>query len=243
MIDIHSHIRYVDGLLDVEALLQDMERYDIQQRVISYMGYDNLQKHNQDIVDVVRLYPQRLKACALINPMLSTAMDDIKHALSMDEVCMIEFNSFEHGYYPDNCEQLYSIFDEINKNCLPVKVFCGLGAKSVPQQWRAYVKKYPNITFIFLHMGCFDYGYGCVDLVKEFFNARIETSNQYELQILRKAFQQLPMEKIMFGTCYPERLTRSAIEIFDLFPLTKEDIMNVQFENANTLLRKGVCDV
>ncbi|MGX8851418.1 amidohydrolase family protein [Amedibacillus sp. YH-ame10] len=239
MIDIHSHINLLDGELDFDELLTDMDRYSIDKRVISYLAYDEIQKYNHLIADAIKKYPDRFVGCAIINPCLCTALEDIKDALSMPYIKMIEFNSFEHGYYPDHCATLDSIFEEINKHKLPVKIFSGLGAKSLPQQWVRYVEKYPDINFIFLHMGCFDYGYGCIDMVKKYPNALVETSNQYELQILRKAFEQLPSQKILFGSCYPERLTRSAIEVFELFDIKEDDLYKIQHENAQSLLQRG----
>ncbi|MCD8171534.1 MAG: amidohydrolase, partial [Clostridiales bacterium] len=68
-------------------------------------------------------------------------------------------------------------------------------------------------------MVCFHYGYGCVDLAGEYPNIYLETSNQYEGQILKKAVTTLPKEKLVFGSSYPERLTRCSLDVFDMFQL------------------------
>lgn len=238
MMDIHSHIKREGNTYFIDELLQDMDRFQVDKRVISDMRVDNIQYGNQAVIDLVQQHPDRLIGCALLNPSLSTIMEDVRHACASAEIQMVEFNSYEHGYAPDNCPILDEVFEILNQAHMPVKVFSGIGAKALPHQWELYTKKYPELPFIFLHMGCFDYGYSCVDIVKRNPNAYIETSNQYEMQILRKAFQQLPKEKILFGTSYPERFTRNAIEIFDLFDLDAQTRQAYFHDNALALLQR-----
>lgn len=238
MMDIHSHIKREGNTYFIDELLQDMDRFQVDKRVISDMRVDNIQYGNQAVIDLVKQHPDRLIGCALLNPSLSTIMEDVRHACASAEIQMVEFNSYEHGYAPDNCPILDEVFEILNQAHMPVKVFSGIGAKALPHQWELYTKKYPELPFIFLHMGCFDYGYSCVDIVKRNPNAYIETSNQYEMQILRKAFQQLPKEKILFGTSYPERFTRNAIEIFDLFDFDAQTRQAYFHDNALALLQR-----
>ena len=85
-------------------------------------------------------------------------------------------------------------------------------------------------------MGCFDYGYSCVDIVNRNENAFIESSNQYELQIFKKALNKLDKSKIVFGTMYPERLTSNGKDIFDLFELSKEELDLIFSDNAKRIM-------
>lgn len=236
MIDIHSHIRKKDKQYDVVSQLLDMDRFSIDKRVISTREGETILTSLQDIVKIVQQHPTRFIGCAYLNPALKSVVDDLQYALSQEEIRMIEFNSYEDGFAPDNCEVLDVLFGMIEKKKMAVKVFTGLGSKSIPQQWEIYVKKYPNIQFVFLHMGCFDYGYSCVDVVKRNENAYIETSNQYENQILKKAFTQLDVKKIVFGSSYPSRFTRNAIEIFDLFDFSEEAKQCIFEKNAKMIL-------
>lgn len=236
--DIHSHLIKKEKEYQLKELLADMERFNIYKRVISTFDGDSIQVGNQDIADIVDHYPNKFIGCALINPALPTFEEDLKHALSLKQIKMIELNSFEHGYYPDSHKNIKNMFDEINKHKdMIVKVFTGLGAKSLPHQWEIWAKEYPNIRFVFLHMGCFDYGYDCIEIAKRNENIYLETSNQYELQILKKAFNHLSLNKIIFGTTYPERFTRSGIEIFDLYHLKEEDLSKIMYQNMERLLK------
>ena len=118
-----------------------------------------------------------------------------------------------------------------------VKVFVGIGARSIPQQWEFWAKKYPKIKFIFLHMGCFDYGYTCIDVASRNKNIFIETSNQYELQILRKSINTLDSHKILFGSMYPYRLTSTGLKIFDMLNLKKQYLNLIFNHNARSILK------
>ena len=87
-------------------------------------------------------------------------------------------------------------------------------------------------------MGCFDYGYGCVELAKEYPNIWLETSNQYEVQILKKALMTVSEDKVLFGSMYPERFTRCSLDVFDTLR-PKEDWKKAWLgENAERLFAK-----
>ena len=214
-----------------------MDRFHIDRRVISDMRYDDVQGGNQRIAELVKEYPERLIGCAVLNPALSTILEDTRHACSLKEIRMIEFDSYRHGYAPDDCPVLDEVFAMLQERGLIVKVFSGISAKALPHQWERYTRRYPQIPFIYLHMGCFDYGYSCVDIVKRNKNAYVETSNQYEMQILKKAFRQLREEQIVFGTTYPQRFTKNAVEVFDLFDLKEDQLQMFTEENAKRLLQ------
>ena len=108
--DIHSHLIKKGKEYQVEELLADMERFNICKRVISTFDGDSIQAGNQDIADIVNLYPDKFIGCALINPAMQTFEDDLKHALSLKQIKMIELNSFEHGYYPDSHKNIKIMF-------------------------------------------------------------------------------------------------------------------------------------
>lgn len=235
MLDIHAHLR-TKSHDELNKLLSDMDNNNIKKRVISSTSNDPILDNIKYIEDCVRMYPERLIGCALINPKNSNSVSDIEYALNSNEIKMIEFNSFEHAYYPDLNENLDEIFKKIDDKNIPVKVFTGIGCFAIPQQWEKYVVKYPKIKFIFLHMGCFDYGYTCIDVVARNSNAYIEISNQYENQIIKKALEKIDMSRILFGTTYPERLTTSSVKLLDTFSISEKIKRDIYFNNNLKLL-------
>lgn len=236
--DIHSHIkRDYRNQEKLEAdLLDDMKKNNIALRVVSTLEGKSVQEQNDYISDFVLRYPHELVGCAVINPKEFDSVAETERALNLPGIKMLEFNSLEHGYYPDSCPSINEILEIAEAKNVPVKVFVGLGARAIPHQWLVHTNKHPNIKFVFLHMGCFDYGYGCIDLALNNDNIYIETSNQYEVQILKKAFIKLPKGKIVFGSFYPERITKCSIDVFDMFHLDNDYLDSIFYGSFKNIL-------
>ena len=160
IIDIHSHIK-LDGQ---QSIFQDMDKNGIDYRIVSCLSEPDTKIANKFVEELVSAHPDRLGGCAVINPKRRDCAEECERFLENPAMKMVEFNSLEHGYYPDVCEGVDKVLEVVAKNQAIVKVFSGIGSRAMPQQWLKHVEKYPQIPFIFLHMGCFDYGYGCVDL-------------------------------------------------------------------------------
>lgn len=236
IIDIHSHLVRKDGFYKIDELLEDMKKNNIDLRVISTLQGASIKEANRNISNLVEAHKDKLIGCAVVNPKLDSAIEDTKDALSLNNIKMVEFDSLEHGYYPDSVENIDDVLDLIEEKGLPVKVFTGLGSRAIPHQWEVVAKRHKKINFIFLHIGCFDYGYSCVDIANRNENIFVETSNQYEMQILRKTFENLDDSKVLFGSLYPSRLTKCAISIFDTFELKEEKLKAIFSDNAKKIL-------
>ena len=115
-------------------------------------------------------------------------------------------------------------------------VFTGWGCRTMPAQWAYYAKRHPDMTMVLLHMGTTDFGYGCVELVPQYENLMVETSCMYEFPILRKAFSQIPKERFLFGSHYPDKLTVCSVHTFDLLKLPEELKECMFCKNAERLL-------
>lgn len=217
VIDFHAHVRRRPDAQEEEerALLEDMERNGIDRRVVSALDGWPADEGNEYVSSLVSRHPLRLVGCVVANPKEEGCGEKTRRALALPGMALVEMNSFEHGYYPDACEGVEEVLAVAGERGVPVKVFTGIGCRSMPQQWMGHVRRHPEIPFVFLHMGCFDYGYGCIDLVGEADNLYLETSNQYEMQILRKAVSQVPPSKLLFGSLWPSRLTRCSLDVFE----------------------------
>jgi hypothetical protein len=55
--------------------------------------------------------------------------------------------------------------------------------------------------------------------------------------VLRKAFSTLPKEKLLFGSSYPTVLTKSSLNVFDMFYLEKDYLESIYHKNAADLLK------
>jgi predicted TIM-barrel fold metal-dependent hydrolase len=130
------------------------------------------------------------------------------------------------------------IFNIAGENGLAVKLFAGWGARSVPMQWEKYVRRHPKVTFVVLHIGGIDFGYGSIPFVGAYPNLMFETSGQLEMQVLHKAFDDLPIEKFVFGSNYPAHITQCSIDVFDALDLDAGARKKLFEENAERLLKR-----
>lgn len=240
MIDIHAHLAfdYATRSHDVDALLADMDRHGIEQRVVSALEGVSTAATNDFVSGLTQAHPGRLLGAAVLNPKEVGVLDEAARLRDLPGIVMAEFNSFEHGYFPDTVAQLPAVLDILDDAGIGVKVFTGVGAVGMPHMWVRHAQAHPDLDFVFLHCGAFDYGYGCVDIAAENPNISVETSNQYEVQILRKMAETLPAEKIVFGTSFPERFTSSGIGVFDGLGFNAPQLELVFGGNAARILNR-----
>lgn len=243
IIDFHAHIDRdpISKQYLVNACIEDMKENQIDKRVISTFYGASISSANNEIVKLVQQYPDLFIGCAVINPKLDDAVDEAKRVAQLPEIRMIEFNSLEHGYRPEkfnyNIDPILKICEEHN---LIVKVFTGQGAWTMPEEWVYYSKRFPNITFVILHLGGSDYAYGTVDLCLDKSNANLmlETSYETEIPSLKRAFSELPADLFLFGTNYPQNFTKLAIMKYNCLHLSDELKRKMFYQNAMKLLEK-----
>lgn len=237
-IDIHAHLLYdpIHSIYSVDHLLQDMMENDIEFRVVSALEGSSIKHQNDTVIAMVRKHPS-LIGCAIINPREVDALEEVKRVLQYDEIKMLEFNSLIHAYRP---EEMDYVLDDIFELCTStkkiIKVFSGHGFLTVPDQWAYYAKRYPELLFIIEHMGGSDFSYGTIDLVKEVSNMVLDTSYETELQVLRRAFKELPNDILFFGSNYPQNHTDLAIMKYHAIEMSEETKQKLFYDNAKKML-------
>lgn len=240
IIDFHAHLlrHPVKKQYDLDDLWRDMDENGIDVRMISALEGKSIADQNDTVARLARSHPDRLLACAAIDPKQDDCIEEARRVAGIREIRALEFNSWEHGYLPERyAHHLDPIFDIAEEAGLPVKLFAGWGARSMPHQWAQYAHRHPGVTFVVLHIGGIDFGYGSIDLVRDTPNMMFETSGQTELQVLRKAFADVSADRFLFGSNYPEHFTRCSIDTFDVLDLPEETRAAMFYGNARKLLR------
>lgn len=240
IIDYHSHLVWdpINDTYDIDACLKDMQENHIDKRVISALQGYSITHQNDVVANAVKQYPDRLVGCAVINPKEQDVLLELQRIIDLDCFVAIELDSNEHCYFPEVAPHMEEIMTLCENNGLIVNVFTGWGCRTMPAQWAIYAKKHPKLTMVLLHMGTTDFGYGCVDLVKDFEsgNLYVETSCMYEFPILRKAFSCISPDRFLFGTHYPHKFTDCSIHTFDLLKLENSLADSLFYRNAQRLL-------
>lgn len=122
IIDIHAHIKRDDTTHEYfeQELLDDMKKNNISLRVVSALEGKTIQDQNNYISDLVTRHPDQLVGCAVINPKEDNSVEETKRVLQLPGIKMIEFNSIEHGYYPDSCPNIDQILAIVEETQTPV---------------------------------------------------------------------------------------------------------------------------
>lgn len=238
IIDYHSHLGW-DRETDTfrtDELLEDMEKNGIDRRMVSALYGYSIREQNDAAAELARNHPDKILACAVINPRERDAVPYMKELASYGIFKAIELDSLEHCYYPEEERGIDEIIDIATENGMAVNCFTGWGPRTMPAQWTYYVPRHPDMKMVLLHMGTTDFGYGCVDLVPQFENVWVETSCMYELPILRKAFGKIRKDRFLFGTHYPHKFSRCSIDTFDLLRLPEDLKECLFYKNAQDVL-------
>ncbi len=238
IIDYHSHILWdrTTDTYNIKACLKDMEENQIDKRLISAIDGYSIKSQNDAIASFVKQYPDKLIGCAVINPKEKDALNELNRITNMGCFKAIELDSNQHCYFPEVAPNMDEIMKHCEENNLLVNVFTGWGCRTMPAQWAFYAERYPKLKMVLLHMGTTDFGYGCVDLVKNSKNLYVETSGMYEFPILRKAFANIPKDRFLFGSHYPHKFTDCSVHTFDLLHLDEELLSSLYYKNAKRLL-------
>ncbi|MDR1020704.1 MAG: amidohydrolase [Synergistaceae bacterium] len=239
IIDFHSHIIRDRETKEycTEALLRDMGDNAIDIRMIAAMEGKSISHQNFFVSHLAAEHPQMLIPCAAINPKEDNGVEEMLRVAEEGNFKAIELDSLEHGYLPETCDALDEIFDICHEAGLVVCAFTGWGPRTAPMQWAYYAKRHPKVPLVLLHMGGYDFGYNCIEVAKKFPNIYVETSDVYELPIMHIALREIPHEKILFGSQYPEKITACSKDFFDMFDLSDEDRELFFWKNAARLLK------
>lgn len=239
IIDMHARLIYdrKTNSYDISDCITDMNNNKIEYRVISALEGESIQKQNDSILEITKANP-RLIACAILNPKEADVVEETKRIVNNVDFKLVEFHSLYHGYYPEKMENvLLEVFKILSSREILIKVFTGHGFYTVPDQWAYYAKKFPQLEFIIEHMGGTDFSYGTIDLAKEVDNLRLELSYETELPVLKRAFRELPIEKLMYGSNYPSNFTDLSILKYNAIEMEENDKIAFFRKNAEELLK------
>ncbi len=117
IVDIHSHIKRNLSCQEEEEkkLLLDMEKNKVDVRVVSAMDGWTVEEGSRYISGFVSAHPGRLVGCAVINPKEEDCNKKAAEVLTLPGMAMLEFQSVEHGYYPDTCDGIERVLQVAEK--------------------------------------------------------------------------------------------------------------------------------
>lgn len=239
MYDVHSHLGKTSSGEEntPRDLVEDLKKFGISKVGISCLSGTVTRAQNDLVYRAMRAYPGIIEGLAFIHPKDPQVFDEIDRCLGDYKMIGVKFHSWKHGYYPDNCPSLDAIFDRVARYGVHVQVHSGTAPMSTPFPWAEYARKHPDVDFVFTHLGYYEFGCGCVEAVKDLKNVWVETSGQFEVDVLKRAFDVLGAKRIVFGTDWPYKITNIEIDKFRLLRLTDAQMEDVFYKNAEYLWR------
>ncbi|MEY8292672.1 amidohydrolase family protein [Carnobacteriaceae bacterium 52-44] len=238
MIDFHLHLGKSSSgtMYTVEDLISMLDEYDIKSAGLSMLNGTDVTKLNNQVYEHYKKYPERIVPFAYINPRDENAIEEVDRTLGTLKMKGIKFHSWKHGYNPENSNSLDDVVRAIGKYDVPILTHTGTAPLSLPQSWARVAEKFPMQKWVFAHIGLLDYGYGCVEAVKDLENIWVDTSGQNEVQILEKAFEELGEDRIIYASDWPYKHVGSEILKLDCLNMTEEQKIKVFHNNSAKLL-------
>jgi len=239
MYDIHSHLgKTSSGEENTPTqLVEELKSYGITKTGISSLSGISTRQQNDLIYKSMCEYPEEIQGYAFIHPKAPDVFDELDKCLGEYKMNGVKFHSWKHGYYPDNCPSLFDIFEKIQDYGVQVQMHSGTSPMSTPFPWADYARKFPKIDFVFTHMGYYEFGYSCIEAIKDLKNVWVETSGQFEVEVLEKARRELGAERIVFGVDWPYKIINIEIEKFYLMRFNEAELEHIFYKNAEYLWR------
>lgn len=216
-------------------LIASMDRFGIERSGLSILNGVLTSPLNDEVMEAVKEYPDRIVGFTYINPREPGAVDEVRRCLDSGLMRGVKFHSWKHGYFPDNNSALDDIIDTITLYDVPILCHTGTAPLSLPQQWATIAARHPKATFVFAHIGYLDFGYGCVECAKPLPNVYVDTSGQVEIPVIEKALEDLGPDRILFATDWPYKYTGSEIVKFEPYELSNEAKDKIFYTNAKKL--------
>lgn len=224
-------------------ILNLMDRADIDKAVVSTAGtYSDIEEIDF-LCQQTKSHTDRLIPFAIVNPKLSDS-NEIFVRICDYGFQGIRFAPVNHGYFPSQCHNLDAILAQVAKARKIVSITTGVTTLGDPAQWLPHIRRWQKIHFVLLGMGAFDFGYGCVDYALQLPNIYLETSLQYEIQIINKAIQHLQGNRIIFGSGIPVRIPEIELLKIKAASFSKQIYEKITYSEAQNLIDmyKEGCD-
>jgi predicted TIM-barrel fold metal-dependent hydrolase len=219
----------------IDMLLESMDKFGIEKSGLSILNGALVGPLNDKVMKMVKEYPDRIIGYGYINPREENAIEEVHRCLNTEGMRGIKFHSWKHGYFPSNNKNIDKIVDAIEPYDVPILTHTGTAPLSLPQQWAEVAKRHPKQKFVFAHIGYLDYGYDCVQCVKDLPNVWVDTAGQVEIQVMELALKELGPDRIIWGTDWPYKYPGSELTKFEPYNLSEEDKQKIFYENAKKL--------
>lgn len=218
IIDTHTHIGNIFNFsVSKQDLLNSMNRYHIRYSLVSSLegaeyGHNQVQvppaeirsqiKINQDVIDFAHIYPDRIGALLWVMPHTGGATREFERLIqeNRDVVFGLKFHPYHNKMNFDSpaTEEYLAL---ARKFRLPVVTHTADGESS-PARVAVMAQKYPDLSFLMVHMGLGSDNEESIELISRYPNLYGDTTWVRPENAL-KMMERCGIDKLMFGTDSP----------------------------------------
>ena len=237
-IDAHGHIGHIGGWAQVgitgEALIAQMDRYEIEQTVLC-------NEDNQMTLDMMQKYPGRILGAVYVNPLQLQSVDAMETYFSLG-FGAVKLNPLRHAYCADS-EVLDLVLEKAKTADVPVCIHSGHPPYSLPWQIGLLAERHPQVKLLMLHMG---HGHGvyidaALKMARRYENIWLEMSGMPMPSKIREAYETVGEDRILFGTDTPFHEPSVELQKVLVSGVGDSGIQRILYDNAAAFFNITSC--
>lgn len=236
-IDAHTHIGNFGGWAGLsftkERLIEQMDEFEVEKTFLCPSNFQN----NDDVVDAVQAYPDRIVPFVWVNPALDDVEKKLEKYINQEGFKGIKMQPLFDSFVADD-PVVYPVMDFARAYNVPVFIHCGHPPFSLPWSIALLAEQYPDVKVIMIHMG---HGHGVyidasLKMARRYNNLYLEMSGMPMGSKIKEAYETVGSDRIMFGIDSPFHHPTVEIQKVLSCGLDEKAQQDVFYNNAKKLL-------
>lgn len=236
-IDAHTHIGNFGGWAGLsftkERLIEQMDEFEVEKTFLCPSNFQN----NDDVVDAVQAYPDRIVPFVWVNPALDDVEKKLEKYINQEEFKGIKMQPLFDSFVADD-PVVYPVMDFARAYNVPVFIHCGHPPFSLPWSIALLAEQYPDVKVTMIHMG---HGHGVyidasLKMARRYNNLYLEMSGMPMGSKIKEAYETVGSDRIMFGIDSPFHHPTVEIQKVLSCGLDEKAQQDVFYNNAKKLL-------
>ncbi len=236
-IDAHTHIGNFGGWAGLsftkERLIEQMDEFEVEKPFLCPSNFQN----NDDVVDAVQAYPDRIVPFVWVNPALDDVEKKLEKYINQEGFKGIKMQPLFDSFVADD-PVVYPVMDFARAYNVPVFIHCGHPPFSLPWSIALLAEQYPDVKVTMIHMG---HGHGVyidasLKMARRYNNLYLEMSGMPMGSKIKEAYETVGSDRIMFGIDSPFHHPTVEIQKVLSCGLDEKAQQDVFYNNAKKLL-------
>jgi len=195
---------------------------------------------NEFIADSVNQHPDLFTGFGTLHPDSEDIQGDFDYLIELGLKGVKLHPDFQR--FSMDSDKAFKIGEVINESDVPMLVHCGdfRYNYSNPKQIKAFLDKFPEITFIGAHFAGWSVWEEATELLVGTPNLYVDLSSSlYDLspEIALELIHKYGSDRVLWGTDYPMWDSVSEMEYFNKLDLTQKERSQILYENAAKILK------